>query len=168
MNQLAKVGQARIYEFDKFEDHRGAFSEIFRMGWFSVKGVTFTPMQVNVSRTKGNCLRGLHQHYIQSDIWHFVSGNAYVALHDPDTKETWEGAVSSDNIIFIPKGILHGFYVPEMDYAVLMYLTDQYYNPNDEYAFKYDDPGLNLHWPIPRKSFPILSNRDQMACKYYR
>ena len=62
----------------------------------------------------------------------------------------WHGEILSsqnNNQLWVPKGFAHGFVVTSND-AIVLYKTTQYYSPNNEGTIKYDDPELNIQWPI--------------------
>jgi dTDP-4-dehydrorhamnose 3,5-epimerase len=42
--------------------------------------------------------------------------------------------------------------------AIFHYKQSSYYNPKGQFTYKWNDPALNIWWPIKD---PILSRRDQ-------
>ena len=60
---------------------------------------------------------------------------------------------------WVPPGFAHGFLVLS-DHTDFEYKCTQYYDPGDEIAIKWDDPSLNILWPIMD---PILSEKDASA-----
>jgi dTDP-4-dehydrorhamnose 3,5-epimerase len=76
----------------------------------------------------------------------------------------WIGVhLSGENFqqIYIPPGFAHGFCVLS-DVAKLEYKCTDFYDPNGEVTVRWDDPTVNIRWPIET---PILSEKDQ-AGKY--
>jgi dTDP-4-dehydrorhamnose 3,5-epimerase len=59
--------------------------------------------------------------------------------------------------LWVPPGLAHGFVVVS-EIADLEYKCTDYYDPADEACLAWDDPALNIHWPIDE---PILSDNDQ-------
>ena len=59
---------------------------------------------------------------------------------------------------FIPRGFAHGFLVLS-DEAVFMYKVDNVYAPQTECSIRFDDPTLDIHWPIPASDMN-LSPKD--------
>ena len=60
--------------------------------------------------------------------------------------------------LFISKGLANSFCnfgVIDSDY---LYLVDSYYDGSDKKAIAWDDPDLNIKWPVKN---PILSDRDK-------
>lgn len=48
---------------------------------------------------------------------------------------------------FIPRGFAHGFLVLS-DEAIFTYKVDNVYSPENEASIRFDDPDLNINWPI--------------------
>ena len=48
---------------------------------------------------------------------------------------------------FIPRGFAHGFLVLS-DEAIFTYKVDNVYSPESEASIRFDDPDLNINWPI--------------------
>lgn len=69
--------------------------------------------------------------------------------------------LSEDNHrqFFIPRGFAHGFAVIS-DITVFQYKCDNFYAPQSEGAIMWNDPQLNIEWPIPADKV-ILSEKDQ-------
>ena len=56
----------------------------------------------------------------------------------------------------MPPGFAHGFLVLS-DTADFEYKCTDYYDPSDEGSILWNDPDLDIPWPI---ATPILSNKD--------
>ena len=68
----------------------------------------------------------------------------------------------------IPKGFAHGFLVVS-EYAEFCYKVTDFYHPNDEGGLAFDDPDINVQWPIPEgmtKDDLILSDKDKVNASY--
>jgi dTDP-4-dehydrorhamnose 3,5-epimerase len=63
--------------------------------------------------------------------------------------------------LYIPKGFAHGFCVLS-DGASFHYKCTDYYNPNSEYGIVWDDPTIQIDWPVKN---PILSEKDARNVK---
>lgn len=59
---------------------------------------------------------------------------------------------------WVPQGFAHGFLVLS-ETAELIYKTTDYYVPEHERCIAWNDPKLNISWPI--KGLPELSQKDQ-------
>jgi len=60
--------------------------------------------------------------------------------------------------LFIPRGFAHGFAVLS-DEAVFAYKCDNTYMPSHERGIAFNDPALNINWPLDLKKC-IMSARD--------
>ena len=67
---------------------------------------------------------------------------------------------SNKKQFLIPKGFAHGFLVLS-DYAEFCYKVDDFFYPNDECGIAYNDPTINIEWPIPDGMELILSEKDK-------
>jgi len=79
---------------------------------------------------------------------------------DSSTFLDWCGeTLSSENMkmMYIPEGFAHGFQTLEED-AEMLYLHTEFYSPEYEGAVRFDDPSLNISWPI---EVTDISLRDQ-------
>ena len=54
--------------------------------------------------------------------------------------------------VLIPPGVAHGYKVIGREDALLVYLTDRFYNPKDEGRIPYNDPGINYDWETQTSS----------------
>jgi dTDP-4-dehydrorhamnose 3,5-epimerase len=54
----------------------------------------------------------------------------------------------SDNMIYIPEGFAHGFQTLEPD-SELLYFHSNFYHPSSEGGLRFDDPAINIAWPLP-------------------
>ena len=60
----------------------------------------------------------------------------------------------------IPRGFAHGFLVLS-DTAVFGYKVDDFFHPNDEGGIAWNDPTINIQWPIPEGMNIRLSEKDK-------
>jgi dTDP-4-dehydrorhamnose 3,5-epimerase len=59
--------------------------------------------------------------------------------------------------LYVPQLIAHG-YQTLMDETEVVYQTDEFYSPQNERGLRWDDPALQLNWPIPITN---VSPRDE-------
>ena len=74
----------------------------------------------------------------------------------------WIGLVlSSENKhqLWIPPGFAHGFYVLS-EWAEVVYKATDYYAPDFERTLLWNDPALDIHWPLAGNPSPSLSAKD--------
>ena len=62
---------------------------------------------------------------------------------------------------FIPRGFAHGFLVLS-DEAIFTYKVDNTYAPQAEASIRFDDPDLDIQWPIDSKDI-LTSAKDLSA-----
>ena len=162
------IPDVKIIELKTFGDSRGVFFENFYANRYQeMLGISDVFVQDNFSRSQKNVLRGLHYQVEQSQdkLVTVLSGCVFdVAVDirkDSPTYGQWVGVELSDENrrqIWIPKGFAHGFYVLS-DSADFYYKCTDYYRPDAEKTVMWDDPTLNIEWPI--MDTPIVSDKDR-------
>jgi dTDP-4-dehydrorhamnose 3,5-epimerase len=153
-----------LIELTTHEDERGSFTETFRQAW--LPGGVPPMVQANLSFSRVGALRGLHVHRRQADFWCVVQGSAFIALFDVRAGSPTEGRAWTDTFdaarglrgLYIPPGVAHGFCA--LSDVRLLYMVDAYYTGDDEEGFAWNDPDLQVAWPLEK---PILSPRDADA-----
>ncbi len=161
-----------IIEPKVYKDGRGFFLETFQKERYSeMVGIKFPFLQDNHSRSSFGVLRGLHfqSKSPQGKLVRVVRGEVYdVALdirkHSP-TFGKWDSFLLSEknqSQLWVPPGFAHGFLVLS-EIADLEYKCTDYYDPSDEKSILWNDPDLNISWPIDN---PTLSEKDKNAEKW--
>ena len=159
----------KIIEPTVFGDSRGYFMETYNYNDYVAAGITETFVQDNQSASRKGVLRGLHFqiNHPQAKLVRVVSGCVYdVAVDlrkDSKTFGQWFGVeLSAENKrqFYIPQHFAHGFIVLS-DYAEFAYKCDDFYHANDEGGIAWDDPDLNVQWPIQEDMELILSDKDK-------
>ncbi len=149
-------------------DERGYLMETYQAQRFSAAGLPFIYVQDNHSGSQHGTLRGLHYQIRQAQgkVVRAVVGEIYDVAVDlrrwSATFGQWVGIIISaekKNQLWIPPGFAHGFYVLS-DWAELVYKATDYYSPEWERTLLWNDPTLNISWPIAAGEEPILSNKD--------
>ena len=152
-------------------DARGFFMETFQTQRYAAAGITDTFVQDNHSGSRKGILRGLHYQVrqTQAKLFRVVVGAVYdVAVDLRRSSPTFGQAVgfvlSAENHqqIWVPKGFAHGFYVLS-DWAEVVYKTNDFYAPEWERSLLWNDPALEIDWPIPPGETPQLSARDSQG-----
>lgn len=150
-----------------FGDERGFFFESFNQARFEeTVGREINFVQDNHSRSVKNVLRGLHYQIQQPQgkLVRVVQGEVFDVAVDlrksSPTFGRWVGQVlSAENKhqLWIPEGFAHGFVVLS-DTAEFLYKTTDYYAPAHERCLLWNDPVLNIQWPLGIA--PVLSAKD--------
>lgn len=151
-----------------FYDDRGYFFESHSHKAFTEKVCNTTFVQDNESYSRFGVLRGMHYQlppHAQSKLVRVIRGKVLDIAVDVRTGSPYLGKyvaveLSEENKfqLFIPKGFAHGFLTLSEE-AVFQYKCDAYYVPNHEGAFRWDDPTVNIQWPIEYHRI-ILSEKD--------
>ena len=125
-------------------------------------------MQDNHSKSSYGILRGLHfqKSFPQGKLVSVSLGSVFdVAVdirRDSPTFGQWYGAeLTQENQrqLWIAPGLAHGFVVTS-ETAHFHYKCTERYHPEDEGSIRWNDPELNVAWPI---SAPKLSAKDESA-----
>lgn len=152
-------------EIEKFNDRRGFFCEIFRQSLLSETGYNFVPVQWNHSLSKPNVLRGFHANPWAKLIYPF--GDVFIAIADinPQSKtykKVYTQKIGTDDscAFFLMPMLANAYCVFGNDPANYFYLVDKYYTEEGMKRISWDDPDLNVFWPIEN---PELSDADKNA-----
>lgn len=152
-----------------FEDNRGYFMETYNEADFKNAGYDLTFVQDNQSKSSKGVLRGLHfqVNYPQGKLVRVIKGEVFdvgVDLREGSgTYGQWFGAILSDENkkqLFIPKGFAHGFLVLS-DEAEFVYKCTEFYHGDDEGGIRWDDPSIDIAWPLEGIDEIILSEKDE-------
>jgi dTDP-4-dehydrorhamnose 3,5-epimerase len=159
--------QLMIFEPLIFTDNRGHFLETYQAERYLEHGIPDSFVQDNVSFSKKGVLRGLHYQLgrPQGKLVYVVQGEVFDVAVDircgSPTFGRYDGIVlSADHCrqVYIPEGFAHGFCVLSGAATVLYKCTD-YYDPKEERGLRWDDPDINISWPVQG---PILSEKDRL------
>lgn len=147
-----------------FEDFRGSYVELYNKILFEEAGLTVNFIQDDISVSSRHVLRGIHG---DSVTWKLVSclyGKFYLVVvnWDENSKQygQWESFVLSDHNrqqVLIPPKFGNGHLVLSEE-AIFYYKQSSYYNRAGQFTILWNDPKLNIWWPIKR---PIVSQRDE-------
>lgn len=125
-------------------------------------------IQDNESFSRKNVLRGLHIQIEkpQGKLVSVLEGKIFdVAVDlrkDSKTYMKWHGEILSSvnkKMFYIPEGFAHGFLVLS-DFAKVSFKVSNLWNPNDEVGIPWNDPKLNINWPL-NDEVPIISEKDK-------
>jgi len=151
-----------------FGDERGFFLETYQAQRFGAAGLPFIYVQDNHSGSQHGSLRGLHYQIRQPQgkVVRVLVGEIYDVAVDlrrwSPTFGQWVGlelSAKNKKQIWIPPCFAHGFFVLS-EWAEVAYKATDYYAPEWERTLLWNDPTLNITWPIPQDEKPILSRKD--------
>jgi dTDP-4-dehydrorhamnose 3,5-epimerase len=147
------ISGVRIERFPLWSDDRGYFLEVMRQGQGLAVELGAGPLQASAALSYPGTIKALHYHFDQTDLWAPVQGQLQVCLVDLRVDSATFGLCNTLYIgtlqpwqVLIPPGVGHGYKVIGTEPAVLCYVTNRFYSPEDEGRLPYDDPGLNYDW----------------------
>ena len=170
-----KIPGLLVIEPKVFGDERGFFFESYNEKVFNeATGISPRFVQDNHSKSVKGVLRGLHYQLpsrAQGKLVRVVQGEVFDVTVDirkgSSTYGQWVGEVlSAENKkqLWIPPGFAHGF-LTLSDTAEFLYKTTDYWSPEHERAFLWNDPTLNINWPL-NGLVPQLAAKDAAAVAF--
>jgi dTDP-4-dehydrorhamnose 3,5-epimerase len=144
----------------RYADSRGWFAEVFSQKTFAQHNLPPEFVQDNQSFSTQGVLRGLHYQLgkPQGKLVRVLSGHIWDVAVDlrpssPDFGK-WAGfhlkPPTEDQpleLLWIPAGFAHGFLVLSGT-AEVLYKTTDVYHPAGERTIVWNDPTLNITWPL--------------------
>lgn len=154
------------------EDDRGFFLETWNQSEYEKLGISFPFTQDNLSRSHQSVLRGIHyqsRSAAQGKLVRVCRGSVYDVAVDlrPEspTFGKWHGEILSEEnraMLWIPPGFGHGFLVLS-NFADFAYKCCGGRVPSAERTLAWNDPSVNIAWPLPWGFRPILSTKDSVG-----
>lgn len=162
-----------VFQPKVFGDERGFFFESFNENIFAeTTGLRPRFVQDNHSKSAKNVLRGLHYQIKQPQgkLVRVTQGAVFDVAVDLRSKSPtfgkWVGEVLSDEnkkMLWVPEGFAHGFIVLS-ETAEFLYKTTDFYAPQHERCISWNDPTLNINWPIEEQ--PTISSKDALGLSF--
>lgn len=147
-----------------FEDFRGTYVELYSQQLYQQAGITVDFVQDDISTSTRNVLRGIHG---DGETWKLISclhGKFYLVVVNWDQaspqRGQWDSFVLSDRNcaqVLVPPNFGNGHLILS-DEATFHYKQSTYYNRDSQFTLMWNDPKLNIWWPVKD---PILSKRDE-------
>lgn len=148
-------------------DQRGFFARTYCAREFAGAGLTFDVAQANVAfNDAAGTLRGLHYQlspHAEAKVVRCTRGRVYdvaVDLRRSSPSYLHHVGVVLDanegNALYVPEGCAHGYLTLDEGTEVA-YLVSAFYAPDAEAGVRWDDPLLNISWPVPLRS---ISEKD--------
>lgn len=157
-----------IIEPKVFNDARGYFFEAWKQEEFDANIGKVSFIQDNESKSSCGVLRGLHYQkgeFSQAKLVRVINGRVLdVAVDIRKSSPTFgqhvmvELSEENKRQLFIPRGFAHGFLVLSEE-AIFTYKVDNVYAPHAEAGVRWNDPALNIQWPIDSKEV-LTSEKD--------
>lgn len=153
-----RIHGVEIRPYDLWPDDRGYFLEVARMGQGLAADFPAATTQVSAALSYPDTIKAFHFHRHQTDLWVPSCGMFQIALVDlrPDSptfgvKNTLYAGQLKPWQVRIPPGVGHGYKVIGETPAILVYVTDRFYNPKDEGRIAYNDPSIAYDWEKQHK-----------------
>jgi dTDP-4-dehydrorhamnose 3,5-epimerase len=149
-------------------DDRGSFSRLFAAEELASAGRPTVAVHVNTSTSiHAGTLRGIHFQYppyAEAKLVSCTAGAIWdlgVDLRpDSPTRFQWFGTVltpENGKSLLVPEGFGHAF-ITLAPNSTAVYVVSAVYAPEFESGVRFDDPKLDISWPIPPA---VLSEKDQ-------
>ncbi len=157
-----------VIEPNVFGDARGFFLESWNERRYGEAGLPERFVQDNFSFSRRGILRGLHfqNPAAQGKLVSVLQGEVFDVAVDlrvgSPTFARWHGVRLSGEDkrqFYLPPGFAHGFAVLS-ETALFHYNCTEFYAPQHERAVRWNDPGLQIRWPIDA---PLRSAKDAAA-----
>lgn len=159
---------AFLIDPEKIEDPRGFFARTWCQRDFERHGISFQPVQSNMSHNKyKGILRGMHYqsapHEEAKLVW-CINGAIHDVIIDlrplsPTFMQHLSVVLSAENrrILFIPEGFANGFQTLQNESDVF-YQMSEFYAPEFAKGVRWNDPAFGIQWPTDER---LISDRDQ-------
>ncbi|MBK5272290.1 MAG: dTDP-4-dehydrorhamnose 3,5-epimerase [Bacteroidia bacterium] len=156
-----------IIDLSPLTDERGWFARTYCKKEFEQIGYTKEWLQLNHSFTKNKrTIRGMHFQlppHAEIKLVRCIAGVVMDIIVDirkgSSTFLKWtaiELSAINRKMIYIPEGFAHGFQTLTDD-CELIYHHSEFYMPGVEAGIKYNEPKLNIKWPL---DLSHISGRD--------
>jgi dTDP-4-dehydrorhamnose 3,5-epimerase len=163
-----KLQGAYIIDIEKREDSRGFFARAFCQKEFEAQGLKPIIAQANVAfNGVEGTMRGMHFQYPpvgETKIVRCTRGAILDIIVDlrpesPTYLQHIAVELNEDNhrALYVPERFGHGYQVLR-DKTETSYQVGEFYAPGSEGGLRYDDPRLELRWPLP---VTVISEKDQ-------
>ena len=160
------ISGVKLFSIISHEDNRGVFSEVYQAELeypeFKIKYV-----QENESISNYGVFRGMHLQkgiHSQSKLIRVVKGKIIDVVCDlrkssPYFKKNFFIELNPNQLLFLPKGLAHGFLSLE-EGTILNYKCDNYYNQSSESGFNLFKSKIEIDFPIESDDI-IMSYKDK-------
>ncbi|MEZ0323909.1 MAG: dTDP-4-dehydrorhamnose 3,5-epimerase [Hydrogenothermaceae bacterium] len=173
--KMLEIPEVILIKPKVFKDERGFFLEVYKKSDFEKFGIDTDFIQDNHSGSVKGVLRGLHYQKhpkAQGKLVRCIKGKIFdVAVDIRKNSKTFgkyvfaELSEENKHILWIPKGFAHGF-LTLSDYAEIIYkVSGAEYSPEHDAGIIYNDPDINIKWPLEEIKEIILSEKDKKLPK---
>lgn len=162
-----KLAGAFLLEMECRADSRGFFARSFCQREFEQHGLKPLVAQCNCSYNDARgTMRGMHYQLspaAETKLVRCTRGGIYDVIVDlrpesPTYLEHIGVELTERNRVqlYVPEMFAHG-YLTLTDEAEVTYQVGEFYTPGYERGLRYDDPALQISWPVP---IEVISEKD--------
>jgi dTDP-4-dehydrorhamnose 3,5-epimerase len=162
-----KLKGAFVVDLERRTDERGFFARAFCQNEFRARGLKPAIAQANIaSNLKKGTLRGMHFQYppaAETKLVRCTRGAILDIIVDlrpesPTYLEHVAVELNEQNMtaLYVPERFAHGYQALRGG-TDASYQTSEFYTPEAEGGLRYDDPELELQWPLP---VSVISPKD--------
>ena len=170
------IPDLKIIKLAKYGDDRGFFIERFKLADFKKHHLPTNFVQDNHSRSEKNVVRGLHYQFepAQGKLVGCTKGEVFDVAVDlrvnSKTFGKWFGLnLDQQTLLWIPAGFAHGFCAISDEPADLYYkITGGEYNPEGEGGIMWNDPEININWPVADAQISKRDKKQQTLQEYIK
>lgn len=163
-----ELSGAFIIEIEKKNDERGFFARACCADEFSKRGLVSQFVQCNISYNKEKgTIRGMHYQckpFEETKLIRCTRGAIYDVIIDlrpesPTYRKWFSIELNCTNylMLYVPNGFAHGFQTLE-EHSEVFYQMSEFYHPECARGVRWDDPAINIKWPIHCSN---ISSKDQ-------
>jgi dTDP-4-dehydrorhamnose 3,5-epimerase len=152
------IDGVKVQPFALWPDDRGYFLEAARMGQGLTSDFNKDTTQISCAHNYPGIIKAFHFHLHQTDLWVPAQGLFQVAMVDLRQGSKTFGLRNTFYVgqlrpwqLLIPPGVGHGYKIIGAQPAMLVYLTNRFYDPDDEGRIPYNEPGINYDWELQYK-----------------
>ena len=161
-----EISGVKLFSIKSYKDNRGLFSEVF-LSKLDYPEFKIEYVQENESISNFGVFRGMHLQKgdnSQSKLIRVVKGKVIDVVCDlrrssPSFKKNIFIELNPNQLLFLPKGLAHGFLSLE-EGTIFNYKCDNYYNQSSESGFNLFNSKVKLDFPLLSDDI-IMSNKDK-------
>ena len=160
-----EISGVKLYSIKSYEDNRGLFSEVF-LSKLDYPEFKKEYVQDNESISNFGVFRGMHfqkGNHSQSKLIRVVKGKVIDVICDlrkssPSLKKIIFIELNPNQLLFLPKGLAHGFLSIE-EGTILNYKCDNFYNQSSESGFNLFKSSVEIDFSLEIENI-IISDKD--------
>lgn len=151
---------------ETFEDFRGEYVELYNRELYQQAGIAVDFVQDDISVSSLHVLRGFHGDSATTKLISCLLGRFYMVVANCDENSAqygqWQAFTLTEKnrrqVLVPPRhGLAH---LALSERIIFHYKQSTYYDPAAQFTRLWNDPELNVWWPIKN---PILSQRDEQG-----